>query len=92
MRTVRINIQESYIPSLNAFLETLPKEAVETQKSLDDEIRSCLNEYKNGTMKTTFCNNGDCYRTYDNGKQKHFQVSPTYDPINSQWKYDAGSC
>jgi len=58
MRTVRINIQESYMPSLNAFLETLPKEAVETQKSLDNEIKSRLNEYKNGTMKTTLLRGG----------------------------------
>lgn len=53
MQTVRINIQESYFPCLNAFLESLPKEAVVTQKSLNDEISTRVNEYKSGNMKTT---------------------------------------
>lgn len=44
------------------------------------------------TSCNTRCFNGDCYRTYDNGKQKHFQVSPTYNPLNSQWEFDAGPC
>lgn len=44
------------------------------------------------TSCNTNCNNGDCYRTYDNGKQKHFQISPTYNPLNSQWEYNPGPC
>lgn len=44
------------------------------------------------TSCNTNCNNGDCYRTYDNGKKKHFQVSPTYNPLNSQWEYNPGPC
>ena len=44
------------------------------------------------TSCNTNCNNGDCYRTYDTGKQKHFQVSPTYNPLNSQWEFNPGPC
>lgn len=44
------------------------------------------------TSCNTRCNNGDCYRTYDNGKQKHFQVSPTYNPLNSQFEFNPGPC
>jgi len=44
------------------------------------------------TSCNTRCFNGDCYRTYDNGKQKHFQVSPTYNPLNSQWEFNSGPC
>jgi TPR repeat protein len=44
------------------------------------------------TSCNTNCNNGDCYRTYDNGKQKHFQISPTYNPMSSQWEYNSGPC
>lgn len=44
------------------------------------------------TSCNTRCNNGDCYRTYENGKQKHFQVSPTYNPLNSQFEFNPGPC
>ncbi len=52
MQSVTINIQESYIPRLNAFLKSLPKEATMIQ-SLDAEILSRVEEYKSGKMKTT---------------------------------------
>jgi hypothetical protein len=52
MQTVRINIQESYLPRLKAFLKSLPKEAL-AQNSLDDEILSRVDEYKSGNMTTT---------------------------------------
>jgi len=52
MQSVTINIQESYIPRLNAFLKSLPKEATMIQ-SLDTEILSRVEEYKSGKMKTT---------------------------------------
>lgn len=52
MQTIRINIQESYLPRLNAFLKTLPKEAL-AQNSFDDEILGRVDEYKSGNMITT---------------------------------------
>jgi hypothetical protein len=52
MQSITINIQESYIPRLNAFLKSLPKEATMIG-SLDAEIISRVEEYKNGKMKTT---------------------------------------
>ncbi len=52
MQSITINIQESYIPRLNAFLKSLPKEAIMIG-SLDAEIISRVEEYKNGKMKTT---------------------------------------
>lgn len=53
MQTVKISIQESYLPRLNAFLESLPKDALEKKKSLNDEILTRVDKYKNGNMKTT---------------------------------------
>lgn len=38
----------------------------------------------------TRCQNADCYRTYDNGKQVRFQAKQVFDPFNSQWKFDPG--
>ncbi|MCK9373792.1 MAG: hypothetical protein M0P91_11375 [Sulfuricurvum sp.] len=52
MQSITINIQELYIPRLNAFLKSLPKEAIMIQ-SLDAEILSRVEEYKSGKMKTT---------------------------------------
>lgn len=40
----------------------------------------------------TRCNNGDCYRTYDDGRQVRFQAQRKYNPISSQWEFDSGSC
>lgn len=40
----------------------------------------------------TQCENGDCYRTYDNGKRKHFQARQKYNPLSGHWEWDAGSC
>ncbi|MQY51315.1 hypothetical protein [Rhodocyclus gracilis] len=40
----------------------------------------------------TRCNNGDCYRTYDNGRQIHFQAKPKFNPFNNQMEWDSGSC
>lgn len=51
MQSITITIQESYIPRLNAFLKSLPKEAVTA--SLDTEILSRVDEYKSGKMKMT---------------------------------------
>ncbi len=52
MQSITINIQESYIPRLNAFLKSLPKEAM-AAPPLDTEILARVDEYKNGKMKTT---------------------------------------
>jgi TPR repeat protein len=40
----------------------------------------------------TNCNNGQCYRTYDDGKQVHFQAEHRYNPMTNEWEWDAGSC
>ena len=40
----------------------------------------------------TSCTNGDCYRTYSNGKQVRFQAQQKFNPFNNQFDWDAGSC
>lgn len=51
--TMQISVKEQYIAQFEAFIKTLPDGAVEIKKSLDDEINKRVQEYKNGTMKTT---------------------------------------
>ena len=36
--------------------------------------------------------NGSCFRIYDNGRKVHFQAEHKFNPINSQWEWDSGSC
>eukprot|EP00456_Euglypha_rotunda_P069773 TRINITY_DN6157_c0_g1_i8.p1 TRINITY_DN6157_c0_g1~~TRINITY_DN6157_c0_g1_i8.p1 ORF type:complete len:291 (+),score=36.19 TRINITY_DN6157_c0_g1_i8:387-1259(+) len=44
------------------------------------------------TTCTTNCQNGDCYRTYDNGRQVHFQAQQKWNPLESRFEFDAGGC
>ena len=44
------------------------------------------------TTCNTRCSNGDCYRTYSDGKKTHFQAKRKYNPFSSTWEYDSGSC
>lgn len=40
----------------------------------------------------TNCVNGDCYRTYDNGRQVHFQAPLKWNALSGQMEFDAGPC
>jgi len=44
------------------------------------------------TSCNTRCNNADCYRTYDDGRKVHFQAKQKFNPLNSQFEWDSGSC
>ncbi len=44
------------------------------------------------TTCNTRCVNGDCYRTYGNGRQQRFQAQRKLNPFNGQWEWDSGSC
>ena len=44
------------------------------------------------TTCNTRCFNGDCYRTYSNGKQVHFQAQRKYNGLSGQWEWDSGGC
>ena len=50
--TMRIDIKDQYIEQFEALLKTLPADAVEIKKSLDDEINKRVEEYRSGNMKT----------------------------------------
>ena len=40
----------------------------------------------------THCMNGDCYRTYSNGRKVHFQARRKYNPLSGQFEWDTGGC
>ena len=40
----------------------------------------------------TNCQNSNCYRTYSDGRQVHFQAQQKWDSFNNTWTWDSGSC
>jgi TPR repeat protein len=44
------------------------------------------------TTCNTRCVNGDCYRTYGDGRKVHFQAHQKWNPFNNQFEWDSGSC
>lgn len=44
------------------------------------------------TSCNTRCVNGDCYRTYDDGRHVRFQAQQKWNPFNSQFEWDSGGC
>jgi len=40
----------------------------------------------------TRCTNGDCYRTYGDGRKVRFQARQKWNPINNQFEWDSGGC
>lgn len=44
------------------------------------------------TSCNTNCINGDCRRTYDDGRKVRFQAKQKWNPFNNQLEWDSGSC
>jgi len=40
----------------------------------------------------TRCTNGDCFRTYGDGRKVRFQARQKWNPINNQFEWDSGGC
>lgn len=51
--TMKISIKEQYLPEFEKFIKSLPDDAIEIKKSLDEEIQKRSQEYRSGKMKTT---------------------------------------
>ena len=51
--TMRVSIKEQYLPEFENFIKTLPADAIEVRKSLDEEILKRSQEYRSGKMITT---------------------------------------
>ena len=44
------------------------------------------------TTSRTNCNNGDCYRTYADGRKKRFQAQQKWNSLSNRFEFDAGTC
>ena len=43
-------------------------------------------------MCHTQCMDGNCLRTYSDGRTVRFQAEPVFDPVNNQWEWGTGPC
>lgn len=50
--TMKVSIKEQYLPEFENFIKSLPTDAIEVKKSLDEEILKRSQEYRRGKMKT----------------------------------------
>ena len=50
--TMKITIKDEYLEQFEQILKTLPKDAVEIKKSLDEEIKKRSQEYRSGKMES----------------------------------------
>jgi hypothetical protein len=44
------------------------------------------------TTCNTRCLNGDCYRTYGDGRKVRFQAQQKWNPFNNKFEWDSGGC
>lgn len=51
--TMKVTVKDEYIEQFEEAIKTLPNDAVDVKKSLDEEIRKRSNEYRSGKMETT---------------------------------------
>lgn len=50
--TMKVTIKDEYLEQFEQILKSLPKNAVEVKKSLDEEIKKRSQEYRSGKMQT----------------------------------------
>jgi len=50
--TMRISIKEQYIHKFEEFMNSLPKDAIEVKKSLDEEVNQRVDDYRSGKIQT----------------------------------------
>ena len=51
--TMKVSVKDQYLDRFEDLIATLPKDAVTIKKSLDEEIKRRVDEYRSGKMKTT---------------------------------------
>jgi TPR repeat protein len=44
------------------------------------------------TSCNTRCNNGQCLRTYDDGRHVQFQAEHRFNAMTNEWEWDSGTC
>ena len=56
--TMMLNVKDRYVEQLEKFVNTLPKDAIVIKNSLDVEIASRVENYKNDNLNTVSFENG----------------------------------
>jgi hypothetical protein len=97
----KFNTSKNITASISSYLKNQRIKKTTNRTKLD---HSSYNEsYSNGwpakpehqkgvTVCNTQCRNGDCLRTYDDGRHVHLHIPPSIDPFTNEMKFDAPPC
>lgn len=47
---------------------------------------------RNNVTCTNHCTNGDCIRTFPDGRKERWRAPRVYDPISGNWTWETNSC
>lgn len=72
-------------------LELLEAGALESE-SYGKRFPAPPNAQEGALSCRTKCFNGDCFRTYSDGKKVRFQADRIYNAFTQQWEWDSGTC
>lgn len=76
--------------------ENLPsptKKTVERRESTENAAWPARPAAAKGTIRcNTQCKNGDCYRTYSDGRKVRFQAKQVWDSVKNTFVWDSGGC
>ncbi|MDD5394586.1 MAG: hypothetical protein PHE17_16345 [Thiothrix sp.] len=64
----------------------------ETKKTIMKELYGDTPQGNDTITCKTRCTNGDCYRTYSDGRTVHFQAQMKLNPFTNQMEFDSGGC
>ena len=56
--TMMINIKDQYVEQLETFISSLPKNAIELKNSIDAELSTRIDDYRNNKVKTVSFDSG----------------------------------
>ncbi len=83
------------IPVVSASMSSRPSQqpaaAIRTTPSSNGLFPARPAKVPGRTSCNTRCTNADCYRTYDDGRQEHFQAQRKMNAFG-EWEWDSGSC
>ena len=83
------------IPVVSASVSARPSQkpaaAIRTTSSSNGLFPARPAKVPGRTSCNTRCMNADCYRTYDDGRQEHFQAQRKLNAFG-EWEWDSGSC
>lgn len=80
------------VTEVKAVPEVKPEKVVNKPAKLTSNFPPRPASQPGKTVCSTKCFNAQCFRTYSDGREVKFTAKQIWDPFNSTWKFDSGSC